>query len=173
MVYSAAKSQQSNTYQYPTEKKCENFLKYLRTSVKIPNGESSSILSTNHFSRLAKDRTEKYQKLIQRTLQQCNNIYIKPDRFKENLHSLILKAQLKLLTPDIPIRLYSTISGHHLQSGYNSCWGFFSLISRPTDVTCDRFYFLSLSLERVSYKAVPRTDTNTENWRLYVLLEDS
>jgi len=37
-------------------------------------GKVQAFSAANHFSRLAKDSTEKYQKLNHQTLQQCNKI---------------------------------------------------------------------------------------------------
>ena len=42
-MYSAAKFQQSNTYQYPTEKKVGNFLKYLRNFHKMQNNDMAAM----------------------------------------------------------------------------------------------------------------------------------
>jgi hypothetical protein len=66
-----------------------------------------TFLTDNNFHLLQKDPTIKYQKLIQKTLQQCNLLIN-----KKKINYLIqtkplpptLKAQLKLHKPDIPNR---------------------------------------------------------------------
>jgi hypothetical protein len=66
-----------------------------------------AFLTTNNFRTLNKDPTDRYQKLILKTIQECNLIIDKrqikyPTQKKSS--PPILKAQLKLHKTDIPIR---------------------------------------------------------------------
>jgi len=57
MVYNAANSQRSNTYQYPTEKKCGNFLKYLhiiKGCKKLRNGKFRNFHSAQVIVKFVK-----------------------------------------------------------------------------------------------------------------------
>jgi len=66
-----------------------------------------SFLTTNNFNTLTRDPTKKFQKLINKTMQECNSIIDKPQiKFlTQKKHSPpVLKAQIKLHKTGIPIR---------------------------------------------------------------------
>jgi hypothetical protein len=67
----------------------------------------TDFLNNNQFSTLTKELTDKYKKQLQQILRQCNKIIDKPKIRKlmqDKPKPPILKVQLKLHKPDIPIR---------------------------------------------------------------------
>jgi len=111
-----------------------------KTTVIINSEEYSKNVQTflmdNNFHTLQKDPTVKYQKLIQKTLQQSNLIIdkkkIKYLTQKKPLLST-LKAQLKIHKPNIPIR--PVISNMNAQN-YKIAIHLVGLLNRHLTLQC-------------------------------------